>query len=264
MEKSYTVLGLTTDASAAELKSAYLKLSLKWHPEKNTSGAAKRKFREITDAYEHISKPVVRRVEGGHVVKVALDMMGTAADAKGYLSKLWPGTWFSFGINDKLDDAVELFSEYMYDGDLGDFFKDSDDNLHVIVRLPLARALIGGNIEYNIPRDDGTSHVVKEEISGVLDGFWRPMKSVNVEGKSVWVIFKMILPKEFTEEEEIELRQKLLLAQGTAAVVPFIINWLRTHPKTVALAFLSLTFGGVSFIKKWSWPNLAYSLIFKR
>ena len=50
----YKVLGLTNTASAAEIKRAYKKLALQWHPDKNQDNkeAAEDKFREVAEAYE--------------------------------------------------------------------------------------------------------------------------------------------------------------------------------------------------------------------
>lgn len=54
----YQVLGLDSTASPKEIKSAYYKLSLQYHPDKNDgSEESVVKFREITEAYEVLSNP---------------------------------------------------------------------------------------------------------------------------------------------------------------------------------------------------------------
>lgn len=53
----YDILGLTKSASAAEIKSAYRKLALKWHPDRNKEKDATEKFKEINEAYEVLSNP---------------------------------------------------------------------------------------------------------------------------------------------------------------------------------------------------------------
>lgn len=51
----YEVLGVNRNASAAELKSSYRKLALKWHPDRNKEAGAEAKFKEINEAYEVLS-----------------------------------------------------------------------------------------------------------------------------------------------------------------------------------------------------------------
>lgn len=53
----YSVLGVAKSASASELKSAYRKQALKWHPDKNKAAGAEAKFKEINQAYEVLSDP---------------------------------------------------------------------------------------------------------------------------------------------------------------------------------------------------------------
>ncbi len=55
MKNYYEVLGVSKSATKAEIKSAYRKLALQWHPDKNKSEGAEKKFKEINNAYEVLS-----------------------------------------------------------------------------------------------------------------------------------------------------------------------------------------------------------------
>ncbi len=74
MKDFYEVLGVPQKATLAEIKSAYRKLALKWHPDRNKSKEAEEKFKEINKAYEVLADSKKREM---------YDQMGHEAFARG-------------------------------------------------------------------------------------------------------------------------------------------------------------------------------------
>ena len=66
----YQVLGVSRNASQEEIKKAYRRLALEWHPDRNKSPEAEERFKEINEAYEVLSDPKKRQ---------AYDQFGHAA-----------------------------------------------------------------------------------------------------------------------------------------------------------------------------------------
>lgn len=57
----YETLGVNNDASDIEIKKAYRTLSLKYHPDRNPSDEATKKFQEINEAYETLGDTELRK-----------------------------------------------------------------------------------------------------------------------------------------------------------------------------------------------------------
>ncbi len=74
MKDFYEVLGVSKNAAISEIKTAYRKLALKWHPDRNKSQEAHEKFKEINKAYEILADSKKREM---------YDQMGPEAFERG-------------------------------------------------------------------------------------------------------------------------------------------------------------------------------------
>ncbi|XP_055346770.1 dnaJ homolog subfamily B member 9-like isoform X2 [Paramacrobiotus metropolitanus] len=80
----YDVLEINQQASPADIKAAYYKLSKQYHPDINQAGDAVKKFREITEAYEILGNTKSREtydtnLRGGHTTTDTSYQSGSAA-----------------------------------------------------------------------------------------------------------------------------------------------------------------------------------------
>jgi DnaJ-class molecular chaperone len=57
MENYYNILGLQPGANEEQIKKAYHKLAIKYHPDKNKAPDAEEKFKKISEAYQMLTNP---------------------------------------------------------------------------------------------------------------------------------------------------------------------------------------------------------------
>eukprot|EP00898_Chlorokybus_atmophyticus_P004589 jgi/Chlat1/5130/Chrsp33S05132 len=121
----YKILGVDRKASDDDLKKAYRKLAMKWHPDKNPNNkaAAEAKFKEISEAYEVLSDPQKREIYdqyGEEGLKGGMPGAGPSPDMGGM-----PGAGPSFrssGVRFSARNPEDIFREFFGGGSpFGDF-----------------------------------------------------------------------------------------------------------------------------------------------
>ncbi|KAF7356565.1 J domain-containing protein [Mycena venus] len=91
----YDLLGVAVDADDTELKKAYRKQAIKYHPDKNKSADAEEKFKDISKAYQVLSNPNDRATYDKHG-KSMVDKEGAMnmEDAAGFFANVFGGERF--------------------------------------------------------------------------------------------------------------------------------------------------------------------------
>jgi len=149
----YEVLGLQKEATKDDIKRAYRKLAIQYHPDKNPGDkSAEEKFKEATEAYE---------VLGDEQKRQAYDQFGFA----GVEGMSGGGQQYSTVFRDFEDifggfgDFSSIFGSIF--GNAGGFSQDrrSDrprrgSNLRYDIELPFDKAVYGTSVEISYTKDD--------------------------------------------------------------------------------------------------------------
>eukprot|EP00897_Mesotaenium_endlicherianum_P006505 jgi/Mesen1/5883/ME000299S04990 len=111
----YGVLKVAKGASDDDLKKAYRKLAMKWHPDKNPTNKkeAEAKFKQISEAYEVLSDPnkrVVYDQYGEEGLKGGMPPPGAAAQGHAASSPFMNGGMGGASFNPR--NAEDIFAEF--------------------------------------------------------------------------------------------------------------------------------------------------------
>ncbi len=120
MKNYYDILGVSKSASAQEIKSAYRKLALQWHPDKNKAPEANDKFKEINEAYGVLSDQTKRQTydQLGHDTYTRTGGSGFGGGGGGASSQYGPFSYYSNmgGQNVDFDfgggDPFDIFEQF--------------------------------------------------------------------------------------------------------------------------------------------------------
>src|SRR5438128_163857 len=144
----YEVLDIARNAAEEEIKRAYRKLAVKFHPDKNPDDPhAEEKFKELGEAYDVLMDPNKR---------AAYDRFGHAAFAQG-------GAGFGGGFHDPFDIFREVFGQGGFGGGIFETFFGGDaqaedrqhgSDLRYDMQVKLEEAAFGAEKEIEIEKLD--------------------------------------------------------------------------------------------------------------
>lgn len=146
MKDYYKILGVSKNATLDEIKQAYKKLAMKYHPDRNPGDKqAEEKFKEINEAYSVLSDPEKRKQYD------QLRKFSIKSESGGFN---FEDIFANFVGDSFIEDLLNQFF------DRGEFFRKSrrgavkGDDIHITVEIPFSTAINGGEIYVDVPRKE--------------------------------------------------------------------------------------------------------------
>ncbi|MBL7873945.1 MAG: J domain-containing protein [Cyclobacteriaceae bacterium] len=217
MKNYYFILGLTTNAREDEIKHAYRKLALQFHPDKNPSREAAAIFIEINEAYEILSDPQL---------KFQYDQLLTGAPATAHRDPRYrprpPGSYSGSSRKKEILEFMQanlkyalmvsrialLFSAVL----IADYTFPPDKIKREVVNLELKRELRDRSIQLNL--EDGESVTLNPKTA--LE--FRQGSSITIYSSMIFSV-PMIL-----ENEQTHFKTKILLSiYGNFSFIPLVL-----------------------------------------
>ena len=149
----YQILGVKPDASLDEIKKAYRRLALKYHPDKNPGDKqAEEKFKDIAEAYDVLSDPEKRK-------KYDMIYNGGKGPGAGFgdFGGFGGGNYYYYSGGGQDFDLGDIFGDFSSGGGFSEFFKQffggmgrkktkqkiKGDDLYARVEITLSEAYTG-------------------------------------------------------------------------------------------------------------------------
>lgn len=183
----YKILGVSKSASQDEIKKAYRKLAIKYHPDKNAGNKeAEEQFKEIGEAYEVLRDPEKRK---------KYDQLG--ANWKQYQNAGYGRE--DFGFSNFGGTSPGGSSTFYYEGDLGDIFGSSGEGFS-----DFFRSFFGGTSRANRSGFSTKQNVTKgndlqtEMEITLAEAYSGTTRILNVDGEKLRVKTK---PGAYTGQE---------------------------------------------------------------
>lgn len=165
-------MGLSKGASSAEIKAAYRKLALQYHPDRNKETGAEAKFKEINEAYQVLSDPQKKQTydQFGHAAFDPRSGFGGPASGSGQTYRQGPFTYTYYsgggnpfgggagqgGFGFDFSDPFEIFEQFF--GGATPFGRQYRAKPHYSLDIELLEAVRG--VEKTIVHQ-GKEHTVR-------------------------------------------------------------------------------------------------------
>lgn len=162
----YEVLGISKTATEDEIKKAFRKKAMEYHPDRNKAADAEEKFKEVNEAYEVLSDANKRKMydQYGHAGVNGQGFGGGAGfDPFDIFNQFFGGgsasTHTEFGDSEGFEGFSDVFSSFFGGGASSTSRRRSsrerDANLMISITLTFVESIIGvkKTVEYKIEKD---------------------------------------------------------------------------------------------------------------
>jgi len=156
----YAVLGVKESAADEEIKKAYRRLAMKYHPDRNAEAGAAEKFKDVNEAYQTLGD-AKKRSEYDMLRKYGAFGGGPGGPGPGgfdftrYGGQGGAGQQFDFDLNDLGGGLGGLFDQlFRGGGRAGAEAEEDAGDVEMTVEVPFSTAAKGGTAKINLGRGE--------------------------------------------------------------------------------------------------------------
>ena len=211
----YSTLGVSKSASKDDIKKAYRKLAMKYHPDRNPGQEAEKKFKEASEAYEVLSDDKKRSqydqfgkgfndFQGGgnanfnNVQDILREMFGNGSSPFGNIFG-GGGQAHAGGMFDN------IFSNFQSQGFGGSSYRhQTKQDMHVTQELPLTKLLLGCTLRVKVASGKRLELSIKR---GTKPGSKMRLRGQSPSGGDLIIELKSQVPSQISSKAERLLKE---------------------------------------------------------